>query len=54
LLLAWILKHPANIHPVIGTTNLKRISDAKNAEHIDLKLEDWFKILVASQGHKVP
>ncbi len=54
LLLAWILKHPANIHPVIGTTNKKRITDAKKAEHIDLKLEDWFKILVASQGHKVP
>ena len=54
LLLAWILKHPANIHPVIGTTNKNRITDAANAEHIDLKLEDWFKILVASQGHKVP
>ncbi len=54
LLLAWILKHPANIHPVIGTTNLKRITDAKNAEQIDLTLEDWFKILVAAQGHKVP
>lgn len=54
LLLVWILKYPANIHPVIGTTNLKRITDAKNAEQIDLTLEDWFKILVAAQGHKVP
>lgn len=54
LLLAWILKHPAQIHPVIGTTNKNRIIDAKNAEQIDLTLEDWFKILVASQGHKVP
>lgn len=54
LLLAWVLKHPAKIHPVIGTTTKSRITDAKKAEHIDLKLEDWFKILVASQGHKVP
>jgi len=54
LLLAWILKHPANIHPVIGTTTKRRIIDAKNAEKINLSLEDWFKILVASQGHKVP
>ena len=54
LLLAWILKHPAKIHPVIGTTSKNRITDAKKAESIDLKLEDWFKILVASQGHKVP
>jgi predicted oxidoreductase len=54
LLLAWILKHPAKIHPVIGTTTKNRITDAKKAEEIDLKLEDWFKILVASQGYKVP
>ncbi len=54
LLLAWILKHPAQIHPVIGTTNLKRITDANRAKEIELELEDWFKILVAAQGHKVP
>lgn len=54
LLLAWILKHPSNIHPVIGTTNKKRIRDAQKALDINLELEDWFSILVASQGHKVP
>jgi len=54
LLLAWIMKHPAHIHPVIGTTNLDRITHAAQAAHIDLELEDWFEILVASQGHKVP
>lgn len=54
LLLAWILKHPAGIHPVIGTTNKKRIADANNAAKIELELEDWFLILLASQGHKVP
>ncbi|WP_321254210.1 aldo/keto reductase [Psychroserpens sp.] len=54
LLLAWILKHPSLIHPVIGTTTKKRITDAANAINIELELEDWFKILVACQGHKVP
>ncbi|MEH6536972.1 MAG: aldo/keto reductase [Psychroserpens sp.] len=54
LLLAWTLKHPSHIHPVIGTTTKKRISDAVKAANIDLELEDWFKILVACQGHKVP
>nr|WP_321234760.1 aldo/keto reductase [uncultured Psychroserpens sp.] len=54
LLLAWILKHPSQIHPVIGTTTKKRIADAVKAADIDLELEDWFKILVACQGHKVP
>ncbi|AUC82855.1 aldo/keto reductase family oxidoreductase [Lacinutrix sp. Bg11-31] len=53
LLLAWILKHPANIHPVIGTTNLKRMTNAVNAIDLNLDLEDWFLILEASQGHEV-
>ena len=54
LLLAWIMKHPAGIHPVVGTTNTKRLTQAVEAIKIDLNLEDWFLILVASQGHKVP
>ncbi len=54
LLIAWILKLPSGIHPVIGTTNKKRIKDAMKATKIDLELEDWFLILFACQGHKVP
>ena len=54
LLLAWLLKHPSKIHPVIGTTNKQRIKDAMEATKIELELEDWFLILSASQGHKVP
>lgn len=54
LLLAWILKHPSGIHPVVGTTNKERLKQAVEAAKIDLELEDWFLILVASQGHNVP
>lgn len=54
LLLAWILEHPSKIHPVIGTTNQERIVNAVKATNIDLELEDWFELLVACQGHKVP
>lgn len=54
LLLAWLLKHPAKIHPVVGSTNKERLKNAVKAIEIDLELEDWFLILVACQGHKVP
>ena len=54
LLLAWILKHPVNVHPVIGTTNKKRIEQSAAAAKIELELQDWFTLLVASQGHDVP
>jgi predicted oxidoreductase len=54
LLLAWILKHPSGIHPVIGTTTKQRLQNAVKAIDIELELEDWFKILVACQGQNVP
>tara|TARA_R100001369_G_scaffold10707_9_gene23967 strand:+ start:31153 stop:32016 length:864 start_codon:yes stop_codon:yes gene_type:complete len=54
LLLAWILKHPSGITPVVGTTNKERLTQSMLATKIELELEDWFSILVASQGHKVP
>ena len=54
LLLAWLMKHPAGILPVVGTTNKLRLTNALKASEIPLDLEDWFLLLVASQGHKVP
>jgi predicted oxidoreductase len=54
LLLAWLLRHPSKIHPVIGTTTKQRITDAAKALALNLDLQDWFKILEASQGHEVP
>jgi len=54
LLLAWILKHPSGIHPVIGSTNLERIKAASEAISVNLTTEDWFKLLEASQGYEVP
>lgn len=54
LLLAWILKHPSQIYPVIGTTSKERIRAAANAVKIQMSEIDWFQLLVASQGHKVP
>lgn len=54
LLLAWILKHPSGIHPVTGTTNPERIVKAVKSVSIQLSEIDWFKMLVASQGAKVP
>ena len=54
LLLAWIKKHPSGIIPVVGTTNKERLSNAQQSVNITLEKEDWFALLVASQGHKVP
>ena len=53
MLLAWLLKHPAKVAPVIGTTNKERILNANKALEINLELEDWFILLEASNGQEV-
>ena len=42
--LAWILRHPANIQPVIGTMNLQRLRDCASASDIYLTREEWYQI----------
>jgi predicted oxidoreductase len=53
LLLAWILKHPANVHPVVGTTTPERLKLAMEAVGIEMELQDWFTLLEANEGHEV-
>lgn len=52
--LAWILKHPSKVHPIIGTMKVERIESALRALSVNLSKEQWYKILTASQGHAVP
>lgn len=54
LLLAWIMRHPCGIHPVVGTTTEERLVLSVKASELQLETEDWFRLLIASQGHKVP
>ena len=54
ILLAWLLKHPSKIYPVIGTTSSDRIKKAIEATKINLDLTDWFLLLEASMGKPLP
>lgn len=54
IIYAWILKHPANIIPVIGTGKLERIKTAIDSFNIELTLEQWYRIYNASTGNELP
>lgn len=54
VILAWLLKHPANICPIIGSTTPERIVAAKQALAIDYSREDWYRLLEARNGQAVP
>ena len=50
---AWILRHPAKMQPITGTTNLTRLTDCIKASEITLTREEWYKIYRAA-GNILP
>ena len=54
LLLSWLLKHPSTIYPVIGSSKAERINLSANSPKINMDTIDWFKLLEASVGKRVP
>jgi predicted oxidoreductase len=52
--LAWLMRHPARILPVLGTGKIERVRDAVAAEDIALDRQQWFAIWEASAGREVP
>ncbi|QTN34620.1 aldo/keto reductase [Cognatishimia activa] len=51
---AFLLRHPANILPVLGTNNLDRIKTISDAMKVSLSREAWFTLYEAALGKEVP
>jgi predicted oxidoreductase len=52
--LAWILRHPAGIQPIVGTTKPERVRASVLADDVTLSREEWYELLIASRGAPVP
>ena len=52
--LAWLLKHPSKILPVIGSTHPERIREAAKAVDLELSREEWYRLLIAARGEPLP
>ena len=51
--IAWILRHPAKIQPVVGSMNSQRLQDIAKASSIELTREEWYELYRAA-GNKLP
>lgn len=51
--IAWILRHPAKMQPIVGTTNRDRIKAICKASDIVLSREEWYELYRAA-GNKLP
>ncbi|QQZ09367.1 aldo/keto reductase [Heyndrickxia vini] len=51
--IAWLLRHPAKMQPIIGTMNVNRLKDCCTASEIYLTREEWYSIYRAA-GNILP
>jgi predicted oxidoreductase len=54
IVIAWLLRHPAPIQPVIGVTNPARIHAACEADSVTLSREEWYRLYIAGRGAALP
>lgn len=45
---AWLLRHPAKIQPIAGTTNVERLKEICRASEMKITREEWYEIYRAA------
>lgn len=51
---AWLLVHPANMMPIVGSGKIERVKTAVEASKLSMTSEQWLRIYVAGMGHNLP
>jgi predicted oxidoreductase len=51
--IAWILRHPAKIQPIVGTTNHQRLKDICKASEVEMTRQEWYELYKAA-GNELP
>jgi predicted oxidoreductase len=52
--LGWLLRHPAGIQPIVGTTKVERLQASVPAAEVELSREAWYSLLTAARGAGMP
>jgi predicted oxidoreductase len=52
--LAWLMKHPSGIVPIVGSAKPERIAEAAKAGELELNREEWYRLFVAARGEPLP
>jgi predicted oxidoreductase len=48
--MAWLMKHPAGVMPICGSTKPDRIQEAARAASLELSRDDWYRLFTAAAG----
>lgn len=52
--LAWLMRHPSGIQPIVGSANPDNIAAAVKATELSLSREDWYELLQTAMGERLP
>ncbi|MCE9603784.1 MAG: aldo/keto reductase [Planctomycetia bacterium] len=52
--LAWLLKHPAGIVPIVGSTDPVRIREAAWTPNVELTRDQWYRLFAAARPSRLP
>ena len=51
---SWLMAHPAGIIPIVGSQKAERIAEAATAATVQWSRTQWYAVLVAARGEKLP
>jgi len=51
---SWLMAHPAGIVPIVGSQRPERITEAAQARSVRWTREQWYAVLVAARGERLP
>jgi len=51
---AWLMKHPSGIIPIIGSNNPANIRACAQADGVNMTREQWYRLLLAAMGKPLP
>ena len=51
--IAWLLRHPAKIQPIVGSTSAQRVREVAKAAEVELTREEWYEIYFTA-GNRLP
>lgn len=51
---AWLMRHPSGIIPIIGSNNPDHLRECAKADAVELSREQWYRLLLAARGRPLP
>jgi predicted oxidoreductase len=51
---AWLMAHPVRVIPIVGSQRAERIREARDAFKVEWTRAEWYAVLQASMGKRLP